>query len=226
MVVRPLLLIFLLLAGAGTPAAAGLRPAAGSAPAAVALRAADAALYREIFEVQTEGRWAAADALIGRLDDPLLMGHVLYQRYMHPSAWRSRYDELAGWLERYADHPNADRIHALAERRRPAGAPAPQRPVAGYLGGAGQDGQEMVRPRWRGSPDRPAAERATAQAWRETIERLIATGEMEAAQAELAHGAGARSPTRWRSGLPTGCWPAAPSPAATMPPRCRTPRRR
>ena len=68
---------------------------------------------------------------------------------MHPTGYRSRFEELSGWLELYADHPDAERVHDLALRRRPAGAPPPQGPVRGYLGGAGQELQERGAIRYR-----------------------------------------------------------------------------
>lgn len=89
----------------------------------------DVALYREIFEIQIHGDWARADRLIARLEDRLLLGHVLAQRYLHPTLYRTPYRELAAWLEAYADHPEAPRLHALALRRKPARAAAPQRPI-------------------------------------------------------------------------------------------------
>jgi soluble lytic murein transglycosylase len=188
---RALLLILMIVVSAS----AGATTAGSDAPSprllsAVTLGDGDVRLYRQIFAAQAKGEWGAADELIARLADPLLMGHVLHQRYMHPTAWRSTYPELASWLDRYADHPNADRVHALAERWRPAGAPPPQRPLAGYLGGAGQDGQELVRPRWRGDPNRPAAETLAVQAWQEAIERLVAAGDLDGARAEIERGEG------------------------------------
>ena len=57
----------------------------------------------------------------------LLLGHVLHQRYMHPTAYRSSYPELKRWLDQYADHPNADVIYSLARKRRPSGAVSPKR---------------------------------------------------------------------------------------------------
>ena len=45
----------------------------------------DAGLYTQIFDLQKGGNWRAADKLIAQLDDKLLMGHVLYQRLMHPT---------------------------------------------------------------------------------------------------------------------------------------------
>ncbi len=92
------------------------------------LSVADAALYREIFALQEAGRWAEADRQIARLHDRVLMGHVQAQRYLHPTAYRSRYAELRDWLGTHADHPDAQRIHALALQRKPANVPAPERP--------------------------------------------------------------------------------------------------
>ncbi len=80
---------------------------------------ADSALYSDIFALQKDGRWAAADKKIAQLQDRLLMGHVLYQRLMHPTAYRSKYKELKDWMAHYADHPGARKIYALALKRRP-----------------------------------------------------------------------------------------------------------
>lgn len=79
----------------------------------------DAALYAQIFDLQEGGDWRAADRLIEQLDDKLLMGHVLYQRLMHPTHYRSSYQELKAWMGQYADHPEAAKIYSLALRRRP-----------------------------------------------------------------------------------------------------------
>lgn len=89
----------------------------------------DAARYAEIFALQEDGNWKAADQLIGALGDDILMGYVLFQRYMHPTDYRSTYDELKKWLAYYADHPEADEIYALALKRRPKGATGPMRPI-------------------------------------------------------------------------------------------------
>jgi soluble lytic murein transglycosylase-like protein len=59
----------------------------------------------------------------------VLLGHVLFQRYMHPTAYRSKYKELKAWMADYADHPGADRVYRLAMKRRPGGAAKPKRPV-------------------------------------------------------------------------------------------------
>ncbi len=89
----------------------------------------DAALYREIFDLQDEGKWKAADAKIAAVSDDVLMGYVQFQRYMHPTAYRSKFSELKRWMAYYADHPEADKIYSLARKRRPSGAGYPARPI-------------------------------------------------------------------------------------------------
>jgi len=103
------------------------------------LTTADADRYRSIFKLQRDGQWKQADALIRELADPLLLGHVQAQRYLHPTAYRSSWKELSAWLDRYADHPGAKNIYRLALRRKPSGGKAPRAPIKGYLGGSGAD---------------------------------------------------------------------------------------
>ncbi|MEO0400323.1 MAG: lytic transglycosylase domain-containing protein [Pseudomonadota bacterium] len=86
--------------------------------------------YEEIFALQARGRWSAADAVIAKVSDPILMGHVRHQRLMHPTAYRSKYSELKRWMAQYADHPQASDIYRLALRRRPKGATPPVRPIS------------------------------------------------------------------------------------------------
>lgn len=100
----------------------------------------DAERYRAIFRLQDAADWAAADREIAALSDRRLLGHVLAERYLHPDAYRSSWRELADWLDRYADHPQAPVIHRLAQKRRPSGAAAPKDPVApGTNPGSGLD---------------------------------------------------------------------------------------
>ncbi len=91
------------------------------------LQKSDIDLYWKIFDVQERGQWDTADKLISQLNNDVLMGYVLYQRYMHPTAYRSKFGELRDWLTSYADHPEANRINKLAKLRKPANAAAPKR---------------------------------------------------------------------------------------------------
>jgi len=89
----------------------------------------DVLRYRRIFDVQEVGDWKTADRLIAKLDDRILMGHVMAQRYLHPTKYRSKYKELKDWMAEYADHPSAQRIYKLALRRRPSNWKYPEKPV-------------------------------------------------------------------------------------------------
>ncbi|MEL0012400.1 MAG: hypothetical protein VW881_03085 [Alphaproteobacteria bacterium] len=93
------------------------------------LSAADAARYQRIFELQEAGDWRSAEAIVKRLQSPGLLGHVRAQKYLHPTKYRSRFTELRAWLDDYADHPQARRIHRLAVLRQPKGARAPAAPI-------------------------------------------------------------------------------------------------
>ena len=94
----------------------------------------DVELYRKIFRLQEKAAWGPADRAIKKIKDPILMGHVQVQRYMHPCCYRSSYRELKRWLDRYADHPQATRVYKLARKRRPKRAAYPRRPAVGAGG--------------------------------------------------------------------------------------------
>ena len=85
--------------------------------------------YKKIFHYQKEGKWDIAKKYIDKIDNDILMGHVLYQKYMHPTAYRSNYKELSNWLTNYRDLPGAPRIYKLATKRRPKGYKKPALPI-------------------------------------------------------------------------------------------------
>ena len=99
---------------------------------------ADVKRYQEIFALQHDKKWKQADQLIKTLDNDLLLGRVLSQRYLHPTGWRSSYKELSSWLKKYNDPPAASRISWLAKKRKPSQAKAPKAPKKGYLNGYGR----------------------------------------------------------------------------------------
>ena len=82
----------------------------------------DRALYQKIFILQRNGNFEDADQLVRQLGNPILMGHVLHQRYMHPTDYRSSYTELKNWLKKYADHPGGRQVYRLAYTRSLRGA--------------------------------------------------------------------------------------------------------
>lgn len=93
------------------------------------LSADDRALYAEIFDLQQDARWREADAKIAALKDLSLIGYVRMERYLHPTAYRSTFEELKEWMAYYADHPDADKIYALARKKQPRGATPPLTPL-------------------------------------------------------------------------------------------------
>ncbi len=171
------------------------------------LSEADAARYARIFEVQEAGDWHAAGHEIEKLGDRLLMGHVLAQRYLHPTRYRSRFTELKAWLEEYADHPEAGRIHWLAIRRKPSGAKPPRKPVTPAPprlgGGQAESGPGHVSPRKRSAAQRRALANENARIrkhlrrgdpggaekhlWGKVFSPLVDTVEFDAMRRQIAH---------------------------------------
>jgi soluble lytic murein transglycosylase-like protein len=92
------------------------------------LSSPDAAHYARIFALQVDRSWAAADREIASLQDTILVGAVLADRYLSPR-YHATYPELAAWLAAHADEPDAKAIYALAVKRHTAGAPEPEKPV-------------------------------------------------------------------------------------------------
>ncbi len=82
----------------------------------VELKSLDKASYEEVFALQYKGNWNKADNIIKNIHNPLLMGHVLSQRYLHPN-YKSTASELSQWMSLYSDHPQAKRIQQLARAK-------------------------------------------------------------------------------------------------------------
>ncbi len=121
----------------------------------------DAGLYQQVFRLQEEGSWEKADRLVAKVEDPILMGHVKYQRYMHPTLYTASYPELHLWLKEYKDHPGADRLYRLAIGRHLRDwKPTPKPRKKGYLGGTGP-GQPFYLSRPYKSPRKRATKIVT-----------------------------------------------------------------
>ena len=80
------------------------------------LSSSDKERYQTIFATQAKANWKEADSKIGKLSNPLLLGYVLADRYLHKDYVTSP-QELSDWLAIYADHPQAQALHALAKRK-------------------------------------------------------------------------------------------------------------
>ena len=84
--------------------------------------------YQRVFELQEDCKWKKANKHILLIDNKILMGHILSQRYLHPRCYRSQFLELTHWLKKYNDHPQAKRIYRLAVKRMPPGYKSPLKP--------------------------------------------------------------------------------------------------
>ena len=150
----------------------------------------DVALYRQIFNIQESGDWRKADRLIRQLSDDMLMGHVLFQRYMHPTHYRSKYLELKEWMGAYADHPGAPRVYNLAIKRRPKNYKYPARPKDVDLSDLGDDvsPDEPVARQKRLKPKRPyrsKADRNKIRKYQRLVRRLVQRGSVTIALEKL-----------------------------------------
>lgn len=130
------------------------------------LSRADIARYQDIFALQERGEWAAADKIIGKLDNDILIGHLLFQRYMHPTAYRSSFRELKSWMASYRDLPGATRIYRLAKRRQ-GRATAPKTPLPRYSGSGSDPVPRPSAKMKRSRADRRAVSRITSRVGRE-----------------------------------------------------------
>lgn len=78
----------------------------------------DAQHYAAAFESVDRGDYVDAALQSVEIADPALSGYVTYRQLMHPTAHKSNYDELSGWLSRYGDLPMAEQIYSLAGKRK------------------------------------------------------------------------------------------------------------
>ena len=164
-------------------------PALDESGVPAVLGARDQLLYRQIFTLQKSGNWKPADELIAELGDRLLLGHVLAQRYLHPTKWRSSYAELSDWLAAHADHPQAPRLHRLALTRRPAGAAEPPAPKVSRAALTG--GTPLGLPVYRSQKQLSEAQQTAARALQKHFSDHIRKGDLDAAE-RLLGGAKAR----------------------------------
>jgi len=77
----------------------------------------DAGLSERIFALQEIGNLEKANKKIAELENHILMGHILYQRYMGEH-YKPSYEELVTWLKNYSDHAGAQDMYDLALRKK------------------------------------------------------------------------------------------------------------
>ena len=96
------------------------------------LAPSDAVRLRRVFSLQSAGKFDAAIAEMDGVTSPLLTGHILAQRYLSRFTQPSS-SELASWLARYPDHPDASAVHATLLARLAPGMPRPPAPEVASL---------------------------------------------------------------------------------------------
>ena len=115
------------LACAAAIAAGASSPARAEMPAA--LSAADARAYSAAFAATERGDFIDAQMQAAAAKDNSLQGYVSFRELMHPTAHVAAFDELAGWLGKFRDLPVADRIFALASKRKTDSSAEAPRPL-------------------------------------------------------------------------------------------------
>ncbi len=115
----------------------------------------DIKIYKKIFEIQKipikskkSKEWKKVDDLIRQLDNKILLGNVYAERFLHPTGWRSSYNDLKNWLDKYNDHPDATRIIRIALKRKPNNLKSPKKPTPGFLNGYGTYKANVLKPRF------------------------------------------------------------------------------
>jgi soluble lytic murein transglycosylase-like protein len=99
------------------PAALNTQPVAVVAvEPAGSLSARDRELASTIFRAQRRGDFDWADELMAQMENQILFGHMLAQRYLSPK-YDATASELTVWLANFSDQPEAARIRALAKRK-------------------------------------------------------------------------------------------------------------
>ena len=88
----------------------------------------DLRYYQAAFGAAERGDFDAAEVAFANTRNRSLIGKLSLVRLMHPTAYTASYDDLTGWLKLYGDEAGADRVYALAMKRKPARVSAPKAP--------------------------------------------------------------------------------------------------
>jgi soluble lytic murein transglycosylase-like protein len=152
------------------------------------LSADDARRYGQAFAAMNRGDFIAGETLAKQVSDPCLMGRLEAARLLNPN-YRANYPEMAAWLDRNPDLPEAERVYDLAMKRKPAGAPAPHAPLTAANTQTTSVGlAERVSRSLQGAPTPTAGQREARDAfYRGDLEQAYALAE--------------RSGERWIAGL-------------------------
>jgi soluble lytic murein transglycosylase-like protein len=105
-------------AGAFALACSASIASAAAAEAPSALSSDDARAYAAAFDATERGDFIDAQMQSAAVKDRSLLGYLTFHQLMHPTAHVAAFDELSDWLAKFRDLPVADRIFALAAKRK------------------------------------------------------------------------------------------------------------
>lgn len=77
------------------------------------LDADDLEKYNKVYNLHGKGKFKQAQKALESINNKLLFGYLLYQKYIHKD-YKSSFTELKTWLDKYYDLPVAERIYNLA----------------------------------------------------------------------------------------------------------------
>lgn len=138
------------------------------------LSAADVDVYQKIFDLQAAARFPEADREMRKLKNQVLRGHLLHQRYTHPSGYNASFAELSAWMRDYRDHPGSEEIYRQAMKKKARKDKAPPAPIGVDVGEFPSEPGAVATTRARPQPkDRdPSEARAIAAAENELTQLL------------------------------------------------------
>ncbi len=73
--------------------------------------------YKQLFGYIEKADFEKVDKLISKLDNQILLGHVLAEKYLH-AKYKTSCEELVDWLLSYEDFPQAKRLYRLSKRKK------------------------------------------------------------------------------------------------------------
>ncbi|MFL5296719.1 MAG: transglycosylase SLT domain-containing protein [Phenylobacterium sp.] len=115
-----------------------------------ALSADDARAYSAAFQATERGDFIDAQMQATNAKDTSLLGYLSFRELMHPTAHVAAFDELASWLGKFRDLPVADRIFALASKRKTDPTADAPRPLISLGDGYGSSAPQLSKEALRG----------------------------------------------------------------------------
>ena len=95
-----------------------IAPSLAWAEAPQALSSDDAKAYAAAFDATQRGDFIDAQMQTAEVKDRSLLGYLSFHELMHPTQHVAAFDELSSWLAKFSDLPVANRIFALASKRK------------------------------------------------------------------------------------------------------------